>query len=93
LNAVQLKSSDSDLIFTYDWSNDIPDGVSLVSVVNSLPDGLAITTEQTDSTGKQSTVQINGGAHGQRYLVRALATLSEGEDVPASFIIRVWDGG
>lgn len=88
MNSIQLKTPGADLVFTYDWSDDIPDGVDLVSVVNTLPSDLTIETEQVDAANKQSTVKISGGLHGQRYYVEALATLSDGEEVPAGFIIR-----
>jgi hypothetical protein len=92
LNSVQLKTTDADLVWTYNWSNDIPNGVTLLSVVNVMPSGLTVTSEQVDAANKLSTVQISGGTHGQRYYVKALATLSEGEDVPAGFVLRVLDG-
>lgn len=89
---IQLKTPDADLVYTFDWSDDIPDGVLLQGVVHMVPAPLAIVLEQTDPVSKLSTVQISGGVHGKTYLVKALATLDEGEDVPGMFTLRVSNG-
>lgn len=89
---IQLKTPDADLVYTFDWSDDIPDGVQLDSVVHLVPAPLEIELEQTDPATNRSTVQISGGVHGKTYLVKALATLTEGEDIPGMFTLRVSNG-
>lgn len=86
---IQLKRPDADLDYTFDWSDDIPDGVVLQSVDHTAPAPLAVELQQTDPDSKQSTVRISGGVHGGLYLVTALATLDDGEEVPGSFTLRV----
>lgn len=88
MNAIQLTSPGTSLVFTYDWSSDVGNGVALVSVVNTLPSGLALELEQIDIPNAQSSVQVNSSVPGI-YLCRALATLSDGEVVPDSFTLRV----
>ena len=86
---IQLKTPDADLVYTFDWSDDVPDGAQIQNVEHTVPDPLVRVLQQTDSTNKLSTVQISGGVHGKIYLVKALATLDEGEGIPGSFTLRV----
>lgn len=92
MNSIQLKTPDADLVFTYNWSDDIPAGAALQSVQNTLPADLSLISAQIDTANKLSTVQIAGGVHGKTYLVKALATLDEGEDIPGMFTLRVSNG-
>lgn len=88
----ELKTPNASLIYTFDWSLNIPEGETLVEVTHTLPAPLSKDLEQTDTEGLRSTVQISGGVHGGRYWIEAEATLSDGETVPGGFLLRVMDG-
>lgn len=90
--SIELKTPESSLIYTYEWQNAIPEGVDLVSVANTVPTGLTLDGEQIDTLAQLSTVEVGAGVHGGLYLVKALAVLSSGEKVPASFTLRVSAG-
>ena len=89
---VFLQKPGSSLKYTYEWEDEIPAGITLVSVVNTLPDGLTAVSELTDAEAMTSTVQILGTEHGKVYEIGALATLSNGELVPATATIRGFNG-
>lgn len=88
-NPIELKAPDATLLYEFDWTQELPEGVTLVSVVHSAPAPLQMLEEQTDAASGTSIMRIGGGAHGALYVVTALATLSDGEQVPAQFTMRV----
>lgn len=70
---------DDEVAITFDWSEDLVDGVELSAVVYELPDTLVEGETLLDAGNSLSSVVISGGAHGGRYTVRARATLSTQE--------------
>lgn len=89
---IYVQRPDAHLKYTFDWSADIPEGISLVSVAHTVPSPLVIESEVTDVDALQSTVAIAGSMHGQTYLVTALATLSNGEQIPGEATLRGFNG-
>jgi len=87
--SIQLKTPGADLLYTFDWTADLPPEVSLDSVEHTVPPPLERVSQQTDAANGLSTVMIGGGEHGKLYLITALATLTDGEEVPGSFTLRV----
>jgi len=88
---VYLQRTEGSLRYTFDWEDDVPSGVTLESVEHTVPSPLTRVDQTTDSVAKTSSVQIAGGAHGGVYLIRALATLSNGERVDGETALRVAD--
>jgi hypothetical protein len=88
---VFVQRTDGKLDYTFDWSDDVADPIELVSVSHEVPLGLTLDSETTDTSGLTSTVFVTGGTHGQTYLVKALALLSNGALVPGEATIRVLD--
>lgn len=88
-NPIELKTPDADLIYEFDWTEQLASGVTVVSVAHSVPDPLILIKELTDTEAGQSLVEIAGGLHGGIYVITALATLSTQEKVPAQFTLRV----
>lgn len=88
---VFVQRTDGVLDYTFDWSDDVIAPLTLSSVAHTVPDGLTLSSETTNSVGLTSTVFITGGVHGSTYLIKALATLSNGVAVPGEAMIRVFD--
>jgi len=87
-----LQRDDASLRYTFDWSADVPAGVTLSSAVHTVPSDLTLVTEDTDTLAQTSTIQMTGAHHGGIYLIKALALLSNGEQVPGEAILRVFNG-
>lgn len=94
---VQVGSPSAIADFQFDFSSQLPEGVSLT------PNGVAhtpsdprvvVVAETTDVAQKRSTVRVNQAAlpHGSLYTMNALATLTNGEQIPGSFTRRVFAG-
>jgi hypothetical protein len=88
---VFLQRTDGKLDYTFDWSDDVDDPITLESVTHSVPDGLILAGETTNTVQLTSTVFLTGGAHGRTYLIKALALLSNGVLVPGEAVVRVCD--
>jgi len=90
---VQLSSPQGVVRFQFDWSPELPEGVTLQRVDHTVPSPLTLVDQDTDSAGELSTVGVTGGYHGFLGNVTALATLSDGQIIPGSFPIRMFAGG
>lgn len=90
-DVVLLDPSDNALV-TFEWAG-LPDGVTLSSVVHTVPSPLVKGTESTNAGAGTSTVKVGAGtaAHGQRYMVEAQATLSNGETLNRQVPLLVWN--
>ena len=88
-NPIQLKTPADQLLYEFDWYNELTTGVTLQTVVHSAPVPLIVLGQQLDAPNARSFVTIAGGAHGNIYIVSALATLSDGEQVSGEFTLRV----
>jgi len=88
---VFVQRTDGKLDYTFDWEDDVPDPLTLVSVTHTAQDGITIDSQTTDTTNLTSTVFLTGGTHGHTYLIKALALLSNGALVPGEATVRVMD--
>ena len=91
--SVQLKTPGANLIYTFDWNNDLsndPAGVVTLSgdVVHNVPAPYVLESQVTDLQNGLSTIQISGGVHGDIETITALAPLSTGEKIPGQVTIR-----
>jgi hypothetical protein len=86
-----VQRTDGKLDYTFDWSDDIEAPITLVTVSHVVPEDLSIDSELVDEDAATSTVILTGGVHGGTYLVKALATLSNGILVPGEVTIRILD--
>lgn len=82
-----IKSTDSKLDYTVDWSNWLPTGDEISDSSWSVPSGL---TEVTDTnTTTTATIWISGGTANKSYTVTNTITTTAGRIVSKSFVIRV----
>ncbi|HRC61642.1 MAG TPA: hypothetical protein PLX85_00275 [Dehalococcoidia bacterium] len=79
------------LIYTFDFSDEVPAGVSVTAIAIVAPAPLTTSGKTDDLPNKQTRVLISGAIHGQTYQVEATATLSNGETVPLSATLRGWN--
>jgi hypothetical protein len=80
--------SDNALI-TFDWSDVLPESVTVASVVHTVSSPLTKSTESNSTT--TSTVKVTGAQHGGMYVIEGQATLSNGEVINRQFPIRGWN--
>lgn len=78
--------------FQLDWSDVLPDGVTLGTVTHSVPAPLTKVSESTDVGGARSTVRVSGGVHGRHYMVSGQTTLSNGEVLNRPFTVPCFNG-
>jgi hypothetical protein len=90
LGGLQTKRVAASLWFEFDWSAVLPSGVTLESVVHSVPSGLTLVDESYDTEESTSVVKVSGGSHGGLYPIRGIATLSNGDQVPEDITLRVF---
>jgi hypothetical protein len=90
---LQLLPINGELLYTFDWSVDVPAGVSMSAASYIIPAALEKFTQVDDLANKKSTVgfRSNAGAakHGQTFVVEAKATLSNSEKPPKYLTIRM----
>lgn len=86
------KRSDAEFAYTFDFTDQVPEGVTVASIVHSVPSGLTLEAEAQDVGNKVSSVRISGGTHGSTYQVKGVASLSNDEQVPQVFTLIVFDG-
>jgi hypothetical protein len=89
---VLLTDPGDSAFFEMDWSDALGTGVTLSSVAHSVPTGLTLVSEATDTTEGTSAVRVTGTSHGQTYLIQAAATLSNGEVINRQFPLRSFNG-
>lgn len=82
----------TDGLVQFDWT-DLPAGASLVSVVHTVPAPLVKGVEATITAEDASTVKVDTGTarHGQMFTIHAIATLSNGEEIPGAIVVQLWD--
>lgn len=91
-SALAVKSPGAELIWTFDFAAEVPAGVTVSSILTTVPSGLTKEAETQDLANRKSAVRISGGTHGQTYLVKSVATLSNSEKVEGFLTLRVMDG-
>ena len=85
MTIVVISPADESII-EFDWTNELPASVTVSSVVHTVPAPLAKMSEATVSPLSQ--VKTSGAVNGRRYEIGAVATLSNGEKVGATLIVR-----
>lgn len=86
---IPVKDPDADLLLTFDWSAVLSDGVTLVSVVCTVPAGITKANEDTDAVEATFEVDIGGGLHAGLYIVSLVATLSNAQTASRDWPIRL----
>lgn len=87
---MQIARSDAELWYEFDWAF-LPSGVYLQSVVHTVPSPLQKLDEGSVPETARSSVKVTGGVHGGLYPIKAVATLSNGESLPWTFDLRIFN--
>jgi hypothetical protein len=76
----------------FDYTDALPEGVTVAvpGVTHTVPDGLTKGAEANDAT--TSGVMVSGFSHAGLYLIKATATLSNGETLVRSRPVRCLEG-
>jgi len=80
------------LIYTFDFSAEVPSGASVTGITVTAPSPLVASGKSDDLPNKLTRVLISGAAHGGIYQVEATATLSNGETLNQAATLRGWNG-
>jgi len=89
---IAIKTPAADLYLTFDWSDALEDGQTLVSVVHSIDLPLTAANEATDTGEATSQVDIAGGSHAGMHTLTVVATLSDASTLTRRWPIRVFNG-
>jgi hypothetical protein len=90
MSGLVLKDPDGKLAYTFDWSSTVLDPITVASVAYVVPSGITKDSQVEDLPNKKTTIVLSGGTHGNDYVIEAKATVSSGEQVPASLVVRVF---
>lgn len=86
------KRTTASFAYTFDWSDQMPADTTILSVSMTVPTKITLADESADLAGFQYTAWLSGGTHGHAYEVIGTAALSNGESVPLSMTLAVFDG-
>lgn len=86
-----LIDPDAGLIYTFDFSSEVPSGVSVTSITITAPSPLVVTGKTDDLTNKSTRALLSGAVHGMVYQVEARAVLNNGETIPLTASFRGWN--
>lgn len=73
------------------WLDVLPTGVTLASVVHTVPSPLIKGTESTNTTDSKSFVKVSGAVHGGLYQIEASATLSNSDVINRQWRVQGWN--
>jgi hypothetical protein len=84
MNDYQVLPVGGELIYTPDFSADVPAGSAVTAIAFTVePAGsLALAGQSNDYAEGQASIRVSGSAHGGRYTLKATATLDNGEVIP-----------
>lgn len=92
MNDYQLLPVEAGLAYTADFSQELPDTVTLTAVTWSITPSITL-AGQVDSLGTaQSTTRVSGAAHGITYNLQSKGTLSNGETIVKDIALQGFNG-
>jgi hypothetical protein len=90
---LQLLPINGQLLYTFDWTPDVPGGATLTAVDYVLPAGSKLTqfADSDDLPNRRGTIGLrnNTARKGDTYEIEARGTLSNGEQVPKYMTLRI----
>lgn len=92
MNDLQCLTLGGELHYTFDFTLEVPNGVTITGISYVVPSGLTQFADDPDLNAYQGTIGLRAGQHGGTYQVLAKATLSNGEVVPQYLTVRVFNG-
>lgn len=92
MSDVFVQDVTGELLYTFDFSADVPLGVTVTSIDVTAPAPLALFASSNDYANKRKTVGLRGFLHGAIYQVLAVATLDSSEKQPKTITVRGMSG-
>jgi hypothetical protein len=92
VNDFATKDPSAELNWEFNFAAELPSATNVESITATAPAGLTIEQQTPDLANARSIVRISGGAHGQIYEVRAIAVLTNQEEIPGTLTLRVFRG-
>jgi len=92
MSDLQLLPINGELLYTFDFTNEVPAAVTVTAIDYVVPVQLAQFADSDDLANKKGTIGLRkgtSGAHGQTLQVEAKATLSNNEKVPKYLTVRI----
>ena len=80
------------LLYTFDWTAEVPATVTITQIDYVLPVGITQFADSDDLANFNGTGGFQGFAHGGTYQVVAKATLSNAEIIPKTLTVRGFNG-
>lgn len=93
INDFAAKDPSAELNWEFNFTAELPAATSVNSITATVPAGLTLEQQTPDLPNARSIVRLSGGTHGQLYDVRAIAVLSNLEEVVGTLTLRVFRGG
>jgi hypothetical protein len=89
---IPVKTSAERIYLRFDWSDAIPNGVTLANVVHTVTAADAVVKEDESTNGDgTSDLDVSGGAHGLLTQLTIVATLSDASQVSRTWPLRVFN--
>ena len=84
MNDYQVLPVGGELFYTPDFSADVPAGSAVTGIVFTVePTGsLTLAGQSNNYAEGQASIKASGSTHGGRYVLKATATLDNGEVIP-----------
>ena len=92
MSDLQALAPNGMLLYTFDFAAEVPTGINVMGVAYVVPPPLASFVISHDFANRKSTIGLQNAAHGATYQVRAVATLSNNEQVPKILTVRGYNG-
>ena len=98
MNDYQFFPVGSTLRYTADFEDALPTGETVSGVVWTItpqsgsPPSPTVGSQVDDFTNDKSSIEVAGCLHGQRYVLQALGTLSDGQIIAKDISLMGFDG-
>jgi hypothetical protein len=92
ITGICLQHPSTEQRYLFDWTDSVPDGVSITEVEFTVPSPLVEFGEEADLDNDRAVIGIRGVKHGGMYLVLGVATLSDARRLTQSLTLRGFNG-
>jgi hypothetical protein len=94
MNDAQVLPVGGHLFYTPDFSADIPAGAAITGIAFTVEPsgGLALSGQSNDYGSGQASIRASGATHGVSYVLKATATLDNGEVIPKNISVIGFNG-
>lgn len=91
-STIPVKNPNTTLRLKFDWSSQIPDGVTLSIASYQVPEVLAKVDGTVNAGDSTSYLDITGGVHAAMYTLVIAGTRSDGQVITRRWPLRLFNG-